>query len=53
MAVVSSGHITQKAHPLDLVEEAIATREWALDRPKRDELLVEAVSYTHLRAHET
>ncbi|MCH2549105.1 MAG: YbjN domain-containing protein [Alphaproteobacteria bacterium] len=41
MAVVSSGHITQKAHPLDLVEEAIATREWALDRPKRDELLVE------------
>ncbi len=41
MAVVSTGYVRQNIHPLDLVEETIALRDWALERTARDELLAE------------
>ncbi len=41
MAVVTTGYVHQNVHPLDLVEETIALRDWALERTARDELLAE------------
>ena len=41
MAVVSTDYVRQNVHPLDLVEETMALRGWALERTARDELLAE------------
>jgi len=41
MGVVSTGLIRRNGHPLDLVEETIALRDWSLERTARDELLAE------------
>lgn len=41
MGVVSTGFVRHNTHPLDLVEETVALRDWALDRTARDELLAE------------
>ena len=41
MAVVTTAYVHSNPHPLDLVEETIALRNWALERSARDELLAE------------
>jgi hypothetical protein len=41
MAAVISDYVRQNDHPLDLVETAIAIRDWPLERPASDELFAE------------
>jgi hypothetical protein len=41
MGSLSQSFADQSLHPLDLVEELIALRDWALERTARDELLSE------------
>ncbi len=41
MGVVTTGYVRQTIHPLDLVEETIALRDWAQERTARNELLAE------------
>jgi hypothetical protein len=38
---LSQSLVDRSLHPLDLVEEAVALRDWALERFARDELLAE------------
>jgi len=42
MGNLSQSIFDQSMHPLDLVEETVAMRDWAVDRIARDELLAEA-----------
>lgn len=42
MGNLSQSILDQTLHPLDLVEETVAMRDWALERTGRDELLAEA-----------
>lgn len=41
MGVVSTGYVHQSVHPLDLIEETIALRDWVQERTARNELLAE------------
>lgn len=41
MGIVTTGFVRRNVHPLDIVEETIALRDWALERTARDELLAE------------
>ena len=41
MGNLSQSVIDQSLHPLDLIEEMIAMRDWAQERTRRDELLAE------------
>ena len=41
MAIVTTDHVRTLSHPLDLVEETIALRDWMLERTARDELIGE------------
>src|SRR3546814_11448913 len=42
MGIVSQAFVETTSHPLDLVEELIALRDWTQERVARDELLAEA-----------
>ena len=42
MGNLSQSIFDQTMHPLDLVEETVALRDWALERTARDELIAEA-----------
>lgn len=42
MGIVSQSYVETTSHPLDLVEELVALRDWTIERTARDELLGEA-----------